>query len=255
MAQSQNSRLKKTATTAPPPPQPPHHMRFFSFLLLTIVTSKQTGLFPDTLCLSRDDYRGYCARSAYSPSGVPYSDVEVGRFHTCAVRRANRDTSTATPTTISTTASDGVDCFGDVSAHSSRPRTLGAPLLQVCVGEDHGCGVDERSVVHCWGEGTASSVPPLLQTENVAAVTCGDHHTCVLISSDGSAQCFGESSLVVPNYKAFDAVVVDEDALSPAGLGTCSCPVLFCSVLFYIVLSCPLIECVMLFSCSCVESR
>ena len=182
--------------------------------------SKETGSFPDTLCLERDSYRGYCARSAYSPMGVPYVDVAVGRHATCAIRRANRDISTANPTTVSTTESDGVDCFGDVAFHSNRPRTLGAPLVQVCVGEDHGCGITPNGRLSCWGQGTASVVPSTLTNVQIAQVSCGDHHTCVLKSIDGgSAQCFGENSLTVPDYKDFQAVYVSEDALSPAGLG------------------------------------
>jgi hypothetical protein len=191
----------------------------FLLSLITVSISKETGLFPDTLCLSRDSYRGYCAVSAYSPLGVPYQDVAVGRFASCAVRRANRDISTATPVTVSTTDSDGVDCFGDVAAHSNRPRTLGSPLVQICVGEDHGCGIDERGQLLCWGEGTASVVPSAIQNVQVSSVVCGDHHTCILSAAGSSAQCFGENSLSVPDYKAFDAVVVADEALSPAGLG------------------------------------
>ena len=195
----------------------PHLLQLLLFTIVSV--SSQQSLFPDTLCLKRDSYRGYCAVSAYSPLGVPYSDVDVGRHATCAIRRSNRDISTATATTVSTTESDGVDCFGDVAAHSNRPRTLGAPLIQVCVGEDHGCGIDERGTLLCWGEGVASIVPVTIQNLKVSSVKCGDHHTCVLAAEDGAAQCFGENSLSVPNYKAFDAVYVAEEALSPAGLG------------------------------------
>jgi hypothetical protein len=193
---------------------------YLIFVIVTFSNSKETGIFPDTLCLERDSYRGYCSRTAYSPMGVPYVDVSAGRHATCAIRRSNRDISTATPTTVSTTESDGVDCFGDVTSHPSRPRILGSPLLQVCVGEDHGCGITESGNLFCWGEGTASIVPTTLKNIKVSQVSCGDHHTCILKKDDnGSAQCFGENSLSVPDYKDFQSVYVSQEALSPAGLG------------------------------------
>jgi alpha-tubulin suppressor-like RCC1 family protein len=126
---------------------------------------------------------------------------------------------TATPVSVSTTDSDGVDCFGDAGAHRRRPRMLGAPLESVCVGEDHGCGVDARRQLLCWGEGVAARVPQLLRDVNVAAVSCGAHHTCVVLVEGQQAVCFGEQSLEVPDYLTFKAVTVDGDALSPAGLG------------------------------------
>ena len=182
-------------------------------------TFAQLNTYPESLCLVFDDVRQTCVRSLYSPPGVPYYEVTAGRFATCAVRRTTRGFSESTPNSVSTTDSDGVDCFGDSGVHRKRPRMLGAPLKSFCLGEDHGCGIDARRQLLCWGDGPAAVIPPSLRNVDVDSVECGDHHTCVILSSTSQAVCFGEHSLSVPNYLQFEPVVVDVDALSPAGLG------------------------------------
>ncbi len=197
----------------------PSLLRAFLWLCCWPSLLAQLNTYPESLCLVLDTVRGGCLRSLNSPPGVPYAEISCGRFATCAVRRPSRGFSVATPVSVSTTDSDGVDCFGDAGAHRHRPRMLGAPLESVCLGEDHGCGIDSRKQLLCWGDGSAAHVPPELRNVNVDAVSCGAHHTCVVLAMGQHAVCFGEQSLDVPNYLDFKAVTVDIDALSPAGLG------------------------------------
>lgn len=63
--------------------------------------------------------------------------------------------------------------------------------VQLCVGYNHACGIDQTGHIHCWGA-NAEDQTKLPTDRSYRRVACGDYHTCA-IDSAGALLCAGRN--------------------------------------------------------------
>ena len=106
------------------------------------------------------------------PVGVTFSDISVGKSHSCGV-----DTSGV------------VHCWGD-NRHVQTSSPTEDRFVSVSAGDTHSCGVrDDRSMA-CWGQEISGVVRELPRVEKFRSVSAGGEHTCA-VKEDGTGECWG----------------------------------------------------------------
>ncbi|HUF66637.1 MAG TPA: hypothetical protein VMM17_11745 [Gemmatimonadaceae bacterium] len=175
-------------------------------------SSHMCGITPagSALCWGRDTF-GQVGSGAPGVGGSPpavvagdvsWSDIVVGRIHTCGV----------------SISGDGY-CWGSnfageignasvplgTSSHAPVPIDGSLRFMTVAAGWRHACGVTSDGSVYCWGENTVGQLgrgaadstfhrtPAVVaSTERFVALSLGGRHTCGL-TTDGRALCWGEN--------------------------------------------------------------
>lgn len=131
--------------------------------------------------------------------GSSVQSVAAGDLHTCALLAAGN---------VECWGFNGLGQLGDGSAADSSAVpvdvNIAEPVASIAVGEYHSCAVTAAGALKCWGfnssgqlgDGTSTdrNTPvdvPSLGT-NVAAVSAGLNHTCVLTKT-GGVKCWGDN--------------------------------------------------------------
>jgi alpha-tubulin suppressor-like RCC1 family protein len=103
-------------------------------------------------------------------------------------------------------------CWGDdsqgqvgVPGAAAHPRPLAiaeGAFVDVCAGEQHGCGLDSAGVVSCWGANTYGELgvgdrepreqPAAVAGPRFASIACGGANTCAL-TEPGALYCWGDN--------------------------------------------------------------
>jgi len=98
------------------------------------------------------------------------------------------------------------DCRLDVSACSPLPR-----FVQVSLGNNHGCAIDTRGQIECWGSNTNDQALAV-SGDGFVKIATADQASCA-VHNDGSIQCWGTCAppLNVLNGTFRDVDVSDTD--------------------------------------------
>ncbi len=83
----------------------------------------------------------------------------------------------------------------------------GHDIVQRAVGIAHGCELDDRGIVSCYGDSTFGQAEPPAMEDGVVDLAAGSYHTCALLVT-GEVTCwgldrFGQAS---PPAGPFDAI-------------------------------------------------
>ena len=109
----------------------------------------------------------------------------------------------------------GVQCWGD-SSHGQLavPLALGT-VVQVAVGSQHVCALNDRGSVRCWGDNSLAQ-RPVPKLGKVLSISAGANHTCALSASD--VKCWGDNS-----HGQLDAPKLDRPSqIAAGGAFTCA---------------------------------
>jgi alpha-tubulin suppressor-like RCC1 family protein len=134
------------------------------------------------------------------PTGVSFSSITAGLFHTCAVGSNG------------SAYCWGYDAHGQLgngpnSTSQTSPSPVQVPVgvsfSSITAGSDHTCALDSNGRAYCWGSdaayqlgddfpGNTSTPSPVKMPVGVSfsSIDAGSYHTCAL-GSDGSAYCWG----------------------------------------------------------------
>jgi hypothetical protein len=152
-----------------------------------------------------------CGGQSSSPTGVTFTSISAGFWHTCGVRTDGNaecwgwngyDQLSAMGVTFTTISAgfwhtcgvrtDGnAECWGNNDFGQSSPPA-GVTFTSISTGRDHTCGVRTNGNAECWGwdwDGQASSPAGVTFT----SISAGWLHTCG-VRTDGTAECWGDTS-------------------------------------------------------------
>jgi alpha-tubulin suppressor-like RCC1 family protein len=159
---------------------------------------------------------------ASPPSGVEFSQVTAGGFHTCGLKPdgyvqcwgSNEKLLECTETgcayvyggqasppatrfkqisaglyhTCGVTVDGNVDCWG-YNPHGETADRTGGNWVEVSAGENHTCALRADGVVDCWGQNANGRAEPRLGP--FTHVSAGGSHNCAIRQADGKVECWG----------------------------------------------------------------
>ena len=113
-------------------------------------------------------------------------------------------------------------CWGDPSdGQADIPQDVA--FSQLDMGWDHGCGVDNDGLLHCWGENFADKATP--PNGSYTYVSVGKYNSCA-VKTTGDLVCWGspEYGMTTPPQGAFESVSVGfNHACAVASDGSVEC--------------------------------
>ena len=145
-----------------------------------ILSARQLAFGEQHVCWLQQDRQVLCDGSDSSGrvtvpaelSTTPTVVVVAGREGSCAVDE-----------------NGAVRCWGrDGAEQSALPADLG-PVMQLSLGDGHGCALQEDGV-RCWGDNTNGQATPPDALDLVVQLALGYEHSCAL-QGDGQVRCWG----------------------------------------------------------------
>ena len=141
------------------------------------------------------------SRPEVPPSDL-FSDIAVGRYHTCGIR-----------------ADDSVICWG--GSHNSQATSPGGEFTAISAGEQHTCGLRPDGQAVCWGKINYHGVRTEPPAGEYRTISAGDDSTCGVMA-DGLVQCWGDGLIGTKGeYIAYDPGRMNACGVTGNGLAVC----------------------------------
>ena len=153
---------------------------------------------PDPTNPGPPDFR---SRPEVPPTDL-FSDIAVGRYHTCGLRSDN-----------------SVICWG--GSHNGQATSPGGEFTAISAGEQHTCGLRPGGQAVCWGKVNYSGVRSEPPSGDFRTINSGDDSICGILT-DGSVRCWGDGITASRGeFIAYDPGRGDACGVTRDGLAVC----------------------------------
>ena len=141
------------------------------------------------------------SRPEVPPSDV-FSDIAVGRYHTCGIK-----------------ADNSVICWE--GSHNGQATSPGGEFTAISAGEQHTCGLRPGGQAVCWGKVNYSGVRSEPTSGDFRTINSGDDSICGILT-DGSVRCWGDGITASRGeFIAYDPGRGDTCGVTRDGLAVC----------------------------------